>query len=205
MIRRAAALGLLGLVGLLTACSSAPPAPPREALARPEWKVGDRWLFRRTPAQGASLMVIHEVIEAGAEGYTMRITRLGQELIRQWTPALELTGHAVHGRPLNRFEPAARYFDWPLALGKAWSQEFEYRDGRADGRYENRWRVAKEAGTVDVPAGWFVSLKIERLGGDGRRLEAYWYAPAVRYWVRLEDDVNRYTEELVEFRPAQQP
>jgi hypothetical protein len=199
----AAGLGLLALAALVPGCASpGPPAPPKEAMARPEWRVGDRWLFRRTPGQGPSIMVTHEVTEARADGYTMRISSSSQDLTRHWTPALEVAGHTVQGRALNRFEPAARYFDWPLALGKAWSQDFEYRDGRADGRYENRWRVAKEPAMVDVAAGLFLTLKIERLGGDGQRLEAYWYAPAVRYWVRLQDDLGRYTEELVEFRLA---
>jgi hypothetical protein len=147
-------------------------------------------------------MVTHEVTEARADGYAMRVSSSSQDVTRHWTPALEVAGHTAQGRPLNHFEPAARYFDWPLALGKAWSQAFEYRDGRTDGRYENRWRVAKEPATVEVAAGWFITLKIERLGGDGQRLEAYWYAPAVRYWVRLQDDLGRYSEELVEVRPA---
>lgn len=196
---------LLGLAALLAGCaSSGPPTPPKEALVRPEWRVGDRWVFRRTPSSGPSVIVTHEVVEATPEGYAMRITRLNQELTRRWSPELGVSGHEAQGRPVNRFEPAARYFDWPLALDKTWSQEFEYRDGRADGRYENRWRIAKEPAMVDVSAGWFLTLKIERFGGDGRRLEAYWYAPEVRYWVRLEDDQGRYVEELVEVR-AQKP
>lgn len=194
-------LAFLGLAALAAACaSSGPPPPPPEVFAPPTWRVGDRWVFQRTATGIPVVIVTHEVVEATAEGYAMRITRLNQELTRRWTAELGVVAHEIGGRELNRFEPAARYFDWPLAFGKTWSQSFEYRDGRSDGRYENRWRIAKEPSQVDVLAGRFITLKIERLGGDGSRLEAYWYAPAVRYWVRLEDDQNRYVEELFEFR-----
>jgi hypothetical protein len=194
-------LVLLGLGALLGAClKPGIPAPPPEALVTPVWRVGDRWVFHRTVAGAPVVVVTHEVIEATPEGYVVRITRLNQELIRRWTAELGVAGHDLGGRPLNRFEPAARYFDWPLALGKVWSQSFEYRDGRSDGRYENHWRIGKEPAQVDVPDGRYITLKIERLGGDGRRLEAYWYSPLVRYWVRLEDDQNRYVEQLFEFR-----
>ncbi len=198
--RRVAALALLAT---LLGCAKQAPTIPAASLGPPTWAVGDRWLFRRVPrAAGTPVAVTHEVIEATADGYAVRITRLNQELVRWWTPELGLVRHEVAGRALNSFEPPARYFAWPLAPGKSWSQDYVYRDGQRDGRYTNTWRIAKEAETVDVAAGWFVALRIERFGVDGQRLEAYWYAPDVRYWVRLEDDVNRYVEELLEFAPA---
>lgn len=195
--------GLLSAVLLLVAaCASAPDPPPAAELVRPEWRVGDRWLFRRTPALGPTTLATHEVTEVTPEGYTMRITRLNREITRYWTRELHVSRQTAGGRPLNRFEPAAMYFLWPLVPGRAWQQEFEYVDGRNDGRYTNAWRVAPQAETVDVVAGWFVALKIERLGAAGERLDTYWYVPAVRYWVRLEDHVERYAEDLVEFRPG---
>jgi len=44
--------------------------------------------------------------------------------------ASDLSRLARGGEVLSRFEPAAMYFLWPLTLGKEWSQEFDYRDGR---------------------------------------------------------------------------
>ena len=58
---------------------------------------------------------------------------------------------------------------------------------------------------VDVTAGWFPAIRIERLGADGQRLEAYWYAPAVRYWARHEDNTNGFVDMLLEFRTARRP
>ncbi len=46
----------------------------------------------------------------------------------------------------------------------------------------------------------FYALRVERWSGT-QRLEVYWYNARVRYWVRLEDYLRGYVEELVEFRP----
>jgi hypothetical protein len=147
-------------------------------------------------------MVMHEVTEATPDRYTMRITHLNSELTRHWTRDLHLAEHTVHGRPLNRFEPPAMYFAWPLAPGKTWTQAFEYRGGQADGAYTNTWQVAREPERLDVVAGVFVALRIERRGGGGEPLDTYWYVPQARYWVRFADHVNRFTEDLVELRPG---
>lgn len=196
-------LGVLALLALLAGCASGPPPAPIE---RPEWKVGDRWVFRRTTTAtmgGVATLVTHEVIEATPEGYAVRVTRLNQEFTRHWTPELRLSRHESSGRPLNAYEPPAMYFAWPLLPGKTWTQEFEYRDGKSDGRYTNTWRVGKELERVDVVGGLFVAVRVARLGGAGEPLDTYWYAPAVRYWVRFEDHANQFVEELVEFRRAQ--
>ena len=50
---------------------------------------------------------------------------------------------------------------------------------------------------IDTVTGRFYTLRVERWGGP-RRLEAYWYNPRIRYWVRLEDYLRGYQEELVE-------
>jgi hypothetical protein len=191
----------LGLLALVAGCATTPPKPPEADLQRPAWKVGDRWVFRRNPTSslgGVASLVTHDVVEATPEGYTMRITRLNEEFTRYWTRELHLSHQESRGRPINRFEPAARYFDWPLLPGKSWSQEFEYRDGKSDGRYANTWQVAPQLARVDVLAGVFLAVRVDRLGGAGERLDSYWYSPPVRYWVRFEDYARHYVEELAE-------
>src|SRR5262245_21885257 len=156
-VRWAGRLGLLALVALAAGCAPAtPPKPPEADLHRPEWKVGDRWVFRRMPTSqlgGVASLVTHEVIAATPDGYTMRITRLNEELTRYWTRDFHLSHQESRGRLLNRYEPPARYFEWPLLPGRSWSQEFEYRDGRNDGRYVNSWRVDPGLARVDTLAG----------------------------------------------------
>lgn len=201
MRRAAGRIAVLGLLALVAGCASGPPPPPPAELQRPEWTVGDRWVFRRTSTSslgGVATLVVHEVVEATADGYTMRVTRLGQEYTRRWTPDLHLVWQEVRGRPPGRFAPPARYFDWPLMPGKTWTQAFAYSDGTSDGRYANTWRVS--LARVDVVAGQFVAIRVDRLGGGNEPLDSYWYVPPLRYWVRFEDYVNQYVEELVESR-----
>lgn len=193
-------LYLLVLALAAAGCTGWPDPPPRELLGRPEWRVGDRWMFRRTPVLGASVMVLHEVVEATPEGYVMRMTRLNTEITRYWTRDFHLQRQTSGGRPLNRFEPPAMYFTWPLHLGKSWTQEFDYQDGRGEGRYTNRWRIEEHAERIDVLAGMFLAVRIDRLGGEGERLDSYWYVPQARYWVRFVDHLSGVSEELVEFR-----
>src|SRR5262249_55243021 len=115
-IQRAAGITALALLALAVAgCSTpTPPKPPEEALQRPEWRVGDRWVFRRMPTSqmgGVTSLVTHEVIEATPDGYAMRIRQLNEEFTRYWTRDFHLSHQESRGRPLNRFEPPARYFE----------------------------------------------------------------------------------------------
>jgi hypothetical protein len=164
---------------------------------RPEWRVGDRWVFRRTALGGASVVVAHEVVGATADGYTVRLRGVAGDVTRAWTRDLELLTETSSDGTVARYAPPARLFAWPLVPGEAWTQEFAFTDGRRDGRYANTWRVGARVEPVDVIAGRFYTLRLERWGG-AQRIETYWYNARVRYWVRLEDYVRGYVEELVE-------
>jgi len=194
-----AALGLAALGLLGAGCATPKETAEEQAVPRPEWRVGDRWVFQRTSLGGASAVVTRQVVAATAEGYTVRVLGMPSEATRQWTLDFHLVEETLGGGTTVRYEPPASYFTWPLKPGATWSQEFQYTDGRNDGRYVNTWKVGETIEPVDTVAGRFYALRIERRSGP-QRLEAYWYSPRVRYWVRLEDSLRGYVEELVEFR-----
>jgi hypothetical protein len=200
--RHAVLLGVMVLVG--TGCVAQTQTEKDKAaeqtVPRPEWRVGDRWVFQRTTLGGVTTVVTHQVMSATLEGYTVRVLGLPAETTRQWTPDLHLAQETLGGRPPVRYDPPAPYFNWPIGLAKTWTQEFQYTDGRNDGRYANTWKVAETIEPIDTVAGRHYSLRIERWSGT-QRLEAYWYSPRVRYWVRLEDYLRGFVEELVEYRP----
>jgi hypothetical protein len=195
-----ALLGLLALAG--TGCAVTDKdeqTKEQESVPRPEWRLGDRWVFQRTLVSGASIVVTHQVV-AAREGYTLRVLGAAGDVTRQWTPELHLIAETLGGDASVHFDPAVMYFAWPMGPGKTWTQEFQYTDGRNDGRYANTWKISPTVVPVDTVAGRFYALRIERASGP-QRLETYWYSPRVRYWVRLEDYLRGYVEELVEYRP----
>lgn len=198
---RGAGSGRLGVVlalALSAGCAGAPALPEVDALLRPEWRVGDRWLFRRTPLAGVPALVTHRVVQATADGYTVETEGLAPAARRGWSRELALARHAVGDR-VSVHDPPIRYFDWPLRLGQAWTHEFVARDGAVEGRHRHTFRVAQTVEPVDVPAGPFYAVRIEHWGSRGERVDTYWYVPQVRYWVKLEHYGGGYTEELVEF------
>lgn len=195
------------LAAVLLAVSGCPLDMPKsaaekvaaESLPRPEWRMGDRWTFKRTALGGAESVVTHQVIAATTEGYTIRILGLVPEVTRRWTVDLHLVEEATADGSRVRYDPPALFFSWPFKPGDTWAQEFQYTDGRNDGRYANNWKVGPGVEPIDTVAGRFYTLRVERWAGS-RRLEAYWYNPRIRYWVRLEDYLRGYQEELVEVR-----
>jgi hypothetical protein len=194
-------LGMAALTGAACAADMPKHAAQQQAesVPRPEWRMGDRWVFRRTAGDGVPRIVTHQVVATTGEGYTIHIVGPGVDAKRDWTIDLGLVREALGDGTIARYEPPATYFVWPLSPAKTWAQEFQYTDGRSDGRYASTWKVGSEVEPLDTVAGRLYTLRIERFAGP-RRLEAYWYNPRVRYWVRLEDYLRGYMEELVEFR-----
>src|SRR5439155_6984023 len=131
-----------------------------DQVARPEWRVGDRWVFRRTTVGGTTSVVTYQGTAATADGYTLRLGGLVPEMTETWTPELHLRAQQVAGRAATLFEPAAMFFAWPLRLGKTWSQTFAFRDGDQVGQYVNEWRVGPVVEWPMVPAGSFYAVRI---------------------------------------------
>jgi len=169
-----------------------------DQVERPEWRVGDRWVFRRTTVGGGTTVVTYQVTAATADGYTLRLGGLVPEVTETWTPELHLRAQQIAGRAAALFEPAAMFFAWPLRLGKTWSQTFTFRDSGQAGQYVNEWRVGPVVESLLVLAGSFYVVRIERRAAGGQLLDTYWYTPRVRYWVKHENHAGGYADELVE-------
>jgi hypothetical protein len=200
-MRRRLGMWLLAGVVVAAGCAAETAKKPEEepVVSRPEWRVGDRWAFNRTSLAGASAVVTRQVVAATAEGYTLRVLGATSEATRLWTRDFHLAQETFGGGVSARYEPPAAFFTWPLKPAATWSQEFQYTDGRNDGRYANTWKVGETIEPIDTVAGRFYTLRVERWSG-AQRLETYWYSPRIRFWVRLEDYLRGYVEELVEYK-----
>jgi hypothetical protein len=173
-----------------------------DEVPRPEWRMGDRWVYQRTTPTGAISVVTYLVTGATADGYTVRLGGLKPEVRETWTRDLHLKDQRIEGRGTAEFVPPARFFSWPLRLAQTWSQSFRFQDGRQDGDYANIWQVGALVNQITVPAGTYYTIRIERRGSGGEALDMYWYSPKVRHWVKRESYGGGYVDELVEGPPG---
>lgn len=199
--RRLLAGALAGLALAAAGCAGAPDSPEEQAknaVPAPEWRVGDRWVFNRTSLGGAATVVTHQIVAETTDGFTMRVLGLAGDVRRQWTRDLAIAEETTSDGTVLRYTPPTPMFHWPLTPSATWTHEFTYTDGRQDGRYQNTWRVGPLVERIEVVAGRFYTLRVERWSGT-QRLEAYWYSALVRYWVRVEDYRRGFVEELLEY------
>lgn len=203
---RRAAWGLVAFLALTLCACDRPldldPDGKDQGVPQPEWRMGERWIYRRSAANGAVSVVTYLVTGATAEGYTVRLGGLRPEVTETWTRDLHLKEQRIDGRGAATFVPPAIFFAWPLRLRQTWSQSFRFQDGRQDGDYANIWQVGALVNQITVPAGTYYVLRIERRGASGEALDMYWYSPRVRHWVKRDSYGGGYVDELVEGPPG---
>jgi hypothetical protein len=79
-----------------------------------------------------------------------------------------------------------RMFEWPLQAAKEWRNTYRRRD--VDTKKTDvidRTMVVANLEEITVPAGRFISAKIEAYNNESGHLMAeYWYAPAAKWFVK---------------------
>ena len=171
--------------------------PPAEA---PAYRVGDRWVYHVDDGfrQKTVWDETHEVVAAGAEGFTVRITQRGPATdatrTEIWSSPGQVKVGALYDNETRRFANPLQRYDFPLADGKVWNQRVDnYNEAtKATGNINRYVRVGGWE-KVTTPAGTFDAIRMQvimRLDDD-----EFWrwgtqcnysvaYAPAVRGVVR---------------------
>jgi len=205
------------LAVLLLLAVPLPGAAQPETAARPDVKVGDRWLYHRVDPRDqkprgtrdervtfANAQAIHTVVAIyGAEGET------DATYSSSWNGVSSFDGGVI--------TPDSGSLHFPLHPGDRYPANFENRRPRRGSFHVVHERTASVIGWEDVvvPAGHFRALKIE-IEGKFRRLDSgatgttrtvFWYAPIAKRWVKstYEDwsDGRRfdwYVDELIDYR-----
>jgi len=220
-----------GLAATLAGCAVPyPPAdPPVAVVPAPDLRPGDTWVYAQVnPFNGLVARTLTDTLGTAGSGYVVerRSDRPGDALETETisAPWREL-GETAGGASRSFSAPLAR-IPFPIAPGQMWREQAIVTDAQG---IDFLWRTFGGAlgwERVRTPAGEFVALRIERqmnLGdydytwGDTRVVETYWYAPAVKRWVRLEHrheraelfvgrvrrpNFDRIIWELKEFRPG---
>lgn len=189
---------LLGLAA--TPAWSAPTADV--PVPAPRIASGDTWLYRHTE-EGQSTDILQRVVETGPDGgYVIE----GQEIDfggyqrQRYDGQQNLLSREMSAHKSIRYEPSYPAFRFPLEPGASWSGEVAIRRS-----WDERFAVDRSLSyrvtgweDVTVPAGTFHALHVAGEGRNsgtngerpsrGRFTDEYWYAPAVKRWVRRETD-----------------
>ncbi|RMH05159.1 MAG: hypothetical protein D6702_01190 [Planctomycetota bacterium] len=163
-----------------------PPAGA-ETFARPEWTVGDRFVYRR----GDEIRAAFRVDAIDENG--IRLVEEESGLFEFLDRDLGERGQDMPGLPKARrvFDPADSGYSWPLWVGKRWT--CHYLSKRPGQKQPLPLLVRYECDAVEevtVPAGTFRCLRIWRRarvaakGSFKERTSLSWYSPEVGWFVR---------------------
>jgi hypothetical protein len=190
---------VLLLAGCAAPLSQVPPSGMPAAAPAPDIRAGDVWTYH-----------VRDGFTGIARGEQRHeVVQVSRDYVRV-TGALERSdGTQIYDRAWNwlrrpatnlqtfEYAPAYQAFAFPLAAGKQWHQRLVATDP-ADGRRFPVWIDGIVLGweRIDVPAGEFDALKVERtvyfeyweyaVRGRSRIREIEWYAPAVKQSVKKE-------------------
>jgi hypothetical protein len=187
--------------------SAARPQPQTGGAAlAPEWRPGDRWVYRWASGSETGTRTV-EVVETRDRGATRYYVVKDSDLLNYWTLDLGWAGAITvrDSKVESRItaEPPVPWFTWPLDVGRRWSHQGVYED-RGGKRETNDAFMVVATESVEVPAGRFETVKIVR-EAQSVDSDQYWYAPEVRSYVKwiLKRGDKRVEEQLVEYKPVE--
>jgi hypothetical protein len=207
------AFAALGFALAFPACGLAQQDAP---VAKPEVKVGDRWIYHQWDQRHEKLVKTYELRVSFADRNVIHtvVKRQDQsESDAMWTGEWNST-HSVLGEGV--IDPATGFFRFPLEVGGAYRTSFEIAFPQRGSLRQRRDYTVRVIGweEVAVPAGRFRALKLEADGswqrldaqGGGRLRSVFWYAPEAKRWVKNILEVHgpkgpviSWVEELVLF------
>lgn len=178
------------------ATSRADPRGDTSLLRRPAVLSGDQWMYRRGSGP-ASRAVRQTVVNVSEQGISLKTEESGSQ---DSSTTIHDREWGLLGSGYNDYRPALAYYSFPLYPGKRWGIDSRVSNFGADqsGRMKGEGR-ALDWEVVDVPAGRFLSLKIEVVietadPGDPKRIvtvrENHWYAREVLRPVKVESETT---------------
>jgi hypothetical protein len=173
---------------------------PGPAVAAPEYRVGDRWVYHIVDGYRAKIVwdETHEVTAIGADGITVKVTAQGatfngERIEKLRAPGVVLQG-AVYEDETNLFDPPLIRYQFPLATGERWNQRVVNVE-QEKGPYGGISRSVTVGGyeKITTPAGTFdaIGMRVFMQMDDETFWRwptqcnyLVWYAPAIGASVR---------------------
>jgi hypothetical protein len=178
------------LLAVPALCAAQADAP----VARPEVRVGDRWIYHHWDQLDQKLVKTYELRVSFADRnviHTVVTAQDQRESDAMWTADWNATQSVLGEGVIN---PHTGLFKFPLQVGDTYQTSFEIAFPQRGSLRIRREYTVKVVGweEVVVAAGKFRALRLEAEGswqrldaqGSGRLRSAFWYAPEAKRWVR---------------------
>jgi hypothetical protein len=163
----------------------------------PLWKVGYKWMYRRTDFGKISTVVKEITGEESYRGTRVFVSHTTEE-DTFYAKDLGFVASRKNGKVIRDVVKPVSFFAWPLQLGK------ESHDSLVDRNFienrttkRDRYRIVTGVDQVHVPAGDFNAVKIDSFNADsGRLIAEYWYSPEIKWFVKsITYNAVGFTEE----------
>ena len=203
---------LAGFALLIGACASPyPPAePPVAVVQAPTLQAGDTWVYTQiNPYNGLVARTLTDTLRPSGAGYVIerRSDQPGDPMHTETIVAPWREIGEAEGSMRRTFSAPLARIPFPIAPGQSWREQSNITDAHGVTYLWRSWGGARGWERIKTPAGEFVALRVERVMNLGdydyawsnaEVVETYWYAPAVKRWVRLE---HRYERVELEVSP----
>jgi hypothetical protein len=170
----------------------------QDKVEAPIWKVGDKWTWKREG--GATLH--SQVVDVKEDLYVLKMGKdpdlYGYDKKTMNVKLLMKQG----GEQFNFDEPWRKVLDFPMFVGKKWTDTTYIKPERFLGKkqgggvtYINEFNV-EGFEEITTPAGTFKCYKIRLKQTNMSRSESgwvrYWYSPEVKMWIKQERENTPY-------------
>lgn len=182
----------------LSTLSTLNPPNNRIAIPKPNWTVGDQWVYAEKTSEGRKTVVREVVKEDVFGGIPSYVVKTDNQEDFHTKETLGLIASMEDSKLILRRDKAAQIFSWPLAVGKEW------RNAYTEENLKNKSKVMIDLSMVvstieeiTVPGGTFEAARIEVYDPKtGRLVFERWYSPRAKYYVKTRAYVTK--EGLVE-------
>jgi hypothetical protein len=172
---------------------------------KPQWKIGDRWRYKRTTPGRADYIereVTGETVFNGIPSYKLRV---GKEDNVYSKTDLGMLASFKGDKLVTRRNKPNKIFSWPLESGKEWRNAYYLEDLEKQAAFNlDRAMVILGLEKTVVPAGAFNAVKIEAYDYESGRLDTeYWYSAETRSVIKFRSytsDQGFTEDELVSFK-----
>jgi len=203
------------IIFISSGCGTTPvknvPLPGEPVAHVPKMTVGDTWVYTGFGYGGTDTFT-SKVVEVQADGGFVterKSKKKNRTVLCYWNNKYQKTRMVDKdsGNELDVLTPPAKYPDFPLFVGKQWSDKYTGSSitGSTDD-YANDYFV-ESYGKVSTKAGTFDAFKISRQHYNisrGRRtsfFSTFWYSPKLKIVIKSEPDW-RIGKEVISYRLA---